>query len=255
MRIRQLVSRPPPAPRRARCPAGVVSCAQSSDRPRRESHGVTRDPEPMGGRFMAFLRSSPPDEDRGRSSPRSRRRPARRHRPSRRPPPAPAARPRPSAPGYSLALHGPPTGKHEAGRRATPARPRAPNPSRRNDQRPRCRPPRTGAASSPRRARPQSAFVPAVPMRIFAFRPSVCVRRYVEMGARHPPLPTAVVCPPGRCRRLRLAIMARFGPGTREEPGILTQGAPVFPGSSRLGIEPKNSRVAGARPNHQADSA
>ena len=35
------------------------------------------------------------------------------------------------------------------------------------------------------------------------------------------------------------------GAGTREEPG-----APVFPGSSRLGIEP---RVAGARPNHQAD--
>ena len=27
--------------------------------------------------------------------------------------------------------------------------------------------------------------------------------------------------------------------GTREEPGTLTQGAPVFHGSSRLGIEPK----------------
>ncbi len=27
--------------------------------------------------------------------------------------------------------------------------------------------------------------------------------------------------------------------GTREEPSTLTQGAPVFPGSSRLGIEPK----------------
>jgi hypothetical protein len=27
--------------------------------------------------------------------------------------------------------------------------------------------------------------------------------------------------------------------GTREEPGTLTQGAPVFPRSSRLGIEPK----------------
>ena len=49
-----------------------------------------------------------PDEDRGRSSPRNRRR----HRPARRPPPAPAARPRPSAPGYSPALHGPPTGKN-----------------------------------------------------------------------------------------------------------------------------------------------
>ena len=29
------------------------------------------------------------------------------------------------------------------------------------------------------------------------------------------------------------------GGGTREEPGTLTQGAPVFPGTSRLGIEPK----------------
>jgi hypothetical protein len=27
--------------------------------------------------------------------------------------------------------------------------------------------------------------------------------------------------------------------GTHEEPCTLTQGAPVFPGSSRLGIEPK----------------
>ena len=99
-------------------------------------------------------RSSPPDEDRGRSSPRNRRWPAMRHRPARRPPPAPAARSRPSAPGYSPPLHGPPTGKNEAGRRATPVRPRAPNPSRRNDQRPRGRLPRPGAASSPRRARP-----------------------------------------------------------------------------------------------------
>ena len=29
------------------------------------------------------------------------------------------------------------------------------------------------------------------------------------------------------------------GAGTREEPGTLTQGAPVFPGSSRLEIESK----------------
>ena len=41
--------------------------------------------------------------------------------------------------------------------------------------------------------------------------------------------------------------------GTREEPGTLTQGAPVFPGSSRLGIEPKTPGWLGARPNHQAD--
>ena len=49
-------------------------------------------------------RSSPPDEDRGRSSPCNRRR----HRPARRSPPAPAARSRPSAPGYSPPFHGPP---------------------------------------------------------------------------------------------------------------------------------------------------
>ena len=66
-----------------------------------------------------------------------------------------------------VAGHGPPTGKNEAGRRATPARARAPNPSRRNGQRPRCRPPRPGAASSPRHARPQSAPVPAAPMLAF----------------------------------------------------------------------------------------
>jgi hypothetical protein len=41
--------------------------------------------------------------------------------------------------------------------------------------------------------------------------------------------------------------------GTRVEPCTLTQGAPVFPGSSRLGNRTQNSRVAGARPNHQAD--
>jgi hypothetical protein len=57
----------------------------------------------------------------------------------------------------------------------------------------------------------------------------VCEAVSVEMGARRPPLPTAVVCPPGRCRRLRLAITA-VTPGTLEEPGTLTQGAPVFPG-------------------------
>jgi hypothetical protein len=68
----------------------------------------------------------------------------------------------------------------------------------------------------------------------------VCEVVSEEMGARRPPLPTAVVCPPGRRRRLHLAITFRwYGPGTREEPGTFTQGAPVFPGSSRLGIEPK----------------
>ena len=37
----------------------------------------------------------------------------------------------------------------------------------------------------------------------------------------------------------RLGIEPKTPGGTREEPGTLTQGAPVFPGSSRLGIEPK----------------
>ena len=41
--------------------------------------------------------------------------------------------------------------------------------------------------------------------------------------------------------------------GTREEPGTLTQGAPVFPGSSRLGIEPKTPGWLVQAPNHQAD--
>ena len=50
--------------------------------------------------------------------------------------------------------------KNEAGRRATPERPRAPNSSRWNDQRPHSWPPRLGAASSPRRARSQSATTP-----------------------------------------------------------------------------------------------
>ena len=36
----------------------------------------------------------------------------------------------------------------------------------------------------------------------------VCEAVSVEMGARRPQLPTAVVCPPGRRRRLRLAITA-----------------------------------------------
>jgi hypothetical protein len=51
----------------------------------------------------------------------------------------------------------------EAGRRATPARPRAPKPSRWNDQLPRSWPLRLGAASSPRRARLQSAAEPDAP--------------------------------------------------------------------------------------------
>ena len=41
----------------------------------------------------------------------------------------------------------------------------------------------------------------------------VCEAVSVEMGARPPPLPTAVVCPPGRRRRLRLAITAVVSQG------------------------------------------
>ena len=49
------------------------------------------------------------------------------------------------------------------GRRATPAPPRAPNPSRWTDQRPHSWPPRLGAASSPRHTRSQSATTPPFP--------------------------------------------------------------------------------------------
>ena len=51
---------------------------------------------------------------------------------------------------------------NEVSRRAAPVRPRAPNPSRRNDQAPSSWPPRLGAAFSPRRARSQSADATAV---------------------------------------------------------------------------------------------
>jgi len=40
------------------------------------------------------------------------------------------------------------------------------------------------------------------------------------------------------CRTYYKAVRGG-GDGTLEEPGTITQGAPVFPGSSRLGIEPK----------------
>ena len=54
-------------------------------------------------------------------------------------------------------------------------------------------------------------------------------------------------------RRIQILRVRQAPVGTREEPGTLTQGAPVFPGSSRLGNRTQNSRVTGARPNHQAD--
>jgi hypothetical protein len=43
----------------------------------------------------------------------------------------------------------------------------------------------------------------------------------------------------GVCVCLLLQDLVQSCFGTREEPGTLIQGAPVFPGSSRLGIEPK----------------
>ena len=53
---------------------------------------------------------------------------------------------------------------------ATAARPCASKPSRRNDQRPRSRPPRPRAAPSPRRARPQSAAEPHPPPSLLSSR-------------------------------------------------------------------------------------
>jgi hypothetical protein len=46
--------------------------------------------------------------------------------------------------------------------------------------------------------------------RVQASERAVCVCEAVSVvkRARRPPLPTAVVCPPGRCRRRRLAITA-----------------------------------------------
>jgi hypothetical protein len=50
-------------------------------------------------------------------------------------------------------------------------------------------------------------------------------------GARRPPLTDTVVCPAGGRRRRHLAITADLTgnlPGTREEPGTLTQGGALF---------------------------
>jgi len=44
------------------------------------------------------------------------------------------------------------------------------------------------------------------------------------------------------CARARVVAVKVHADGTREEPSTLTQGATVFPGSSRLGIEPKTPR-------------
>ena len=42
----------------------------------------------------------------------------------------------------------------------------------------------------------------------------VCEAVSVEKGARRPPLPTAVVCPPGRRRRRRLGVFITAVPST-----------------------------------------
>ena len=149
---RVLLSDVPSPPREVRTPA-------ADGRPAR----WTRLPAPNRLRS----RSSPPDEDRRRSPPRNRRRPARRHCPARRLLPVPAARPRPLVLGYSPALHRLLLGKNEAGRRAAPARPRAESEPMERSAAPqlatatrRSWPPRLCAASSPRRARSQSAATP-----------------------------------------------------------------------------------------------
>ena len=61
-----------------------------------------------------------------------------------------------------------------------------------------------------------------------------------------------LVCPPRTREGVGKGCCIKGGwrDGTREEPSTLTQGAPVFRGSSRWESNP-NSRVAGARPNHQ----
>jgi hypothetical protein len=75
--------------------------------------------------------------------------------------------PRPSVPARAdprAPSRGPPPAHRPAAiRRATPAQPCAPKPSRWNDQRPRSLQLRLGAASSPRRARSQSAAEPDAP--------------------------------------------------------------------------------------------
>jgi len=54
------------------------------------------------------------------------------------------------------------------------------------------------------------------------------------------------------CVLLLQDLLQSCARGTREEPGTLTQGAPVFSGSSRLELNrTQNSRMAGARPHHQ----
>ncbi len=52
----------------------------------------------------------------------------------------------------------------------------------------------------------------------------VCEAVSVEKGSRRPPLPTAVVCPPGRRRRRRLAITAVLGLRMRS---LLAMSAPI----------------------------
>jgi hypothetical protein len=68
----------------------------------------------------------------------------------------------------------------------------------------------------------------------------VCEAVSVEKGARRPPLPTAVVYPPGRRRHRRLAITAVLVRSSRHC------------GKSVLGLAVRTSLVA--RVNHQAMS-
>ena len=56
----------------------------------------------------------------------------------------------------------------------------------------------------------------------------VCEAVSVEKGARRPPLPTAVVCPPGRRRRRRLAITAVCFERQRAEAIVECAGRRLF---------------------------
>ena len=58
----------------------------------------------------------------------------------------------------------------------------------------------------------------------------VCEAVSVEMGARRPPLPTAVVCPPGRRRRqLTMKIWREFSKGMADIE--ISRKPPLAPGS------------------------
>jgi hypothetical protein len=92
-----------------------------------------------------------------------------------------------------------------------------------------------------------------------AMGPNPCVRVCVSVSR----------VPAGRMERESLPVTRRvgvaaplsvfrptacgLGPGTREEPGTFYTGFACFPWFLSFGNRTQNSRVAGARPNHQAN--